>query len=517
MRFLFWLSIFFLFITPLGNVSAQYPTPPPSCVCPTPAPACGNPPGSFAVCNHDPEGCNWGCTNADSQCCSSCWSDWSGCGPGVCGETRYCLTPGNNDAQARNCPGQCGNPGPTDPPFNPPTNTPGGATATPTPPSLGTIEARAVRVDPADTSCTAIKAVLTTDGEINGTTLQFTPSSASEPTPQTQVGANYVTFADIVTGSYTLDPVPPTADWVFARACSTNLDNGTTGEGLSRTLPANSTIRWDVGYTLGTSWVQTEGGDVYAAGTVRSFIPAVTPRVFNLDGDAGYPGVVTYGTGYDFDSDPFSTGGTLISSTNWEVNTSRSRINYYDFFYSRYGSPATPTTDPAFDNPLAVTKPPSSATPYYVVGDMTTSGNWSVGSGESIVILVNGNVTLGGRVNITGSGFIAFIVNGTITVVDTVGTTSASTTPVIEGVYVAMKDDLTGSFETGSSVAAATARFVGRGMFIADGFVLGRNLEGFGVGNTGAAAELFTYNPQLLFTMPDGMKELSVTWQEVAP
>src|SRR3989344_562193 len=327
MRFLFWLSIFFLFITPLGNVSAQYPTPPPSCVCPTPAPACGNPPGSFAVCNHDPEGCNWGCTNADSQCCSSCWSDWSGCGPGVCGETRYCLTPGNNDAQARNCPGQCGNPGPTDPPFNPPTNTPGGATATPTPPSLGTIEARAVRVDPADTSCTAIKAVLTTDGEINGTTLQFTPSSASEPTPQTQVGANYVTFADIVTGSYTLDPVPPTADWVFARACSTNLDNGTTGEGLSRTVPANSTIRWDEGYTLGTSWVQTEGGDVYAAGTVRSFIPAVTPRVFNLDGDAGYPGVVTYGTGYDFDSDPFSTGGTLISSTNWEVNTSRSRIN----------------------------------------------------------------------------------------------------------------------------------------------------------------------------------------------
>lgn len=396
-----------------------------------------------------------------------------------------------------------------------PTPTP---TPSPTPVPVGTITIRAVEVDPSDTSCATIKAVPTTAGEINGTTHQFTPSSASQPAPKTQAGANYVTFSNIVTGSYTLDPLPPTADWVFARACSTNLDNGTTGEGLSRTLPANTTIRWDVGYTRGTSWVQTQAGDVYAASTLRSFVPAVTPRVFNGDSDTGYPGVVTYGTTFDFDSDPFATGGTLISSTNWQVNTSRSRINYYDFFYRRYGSPTTPTTNSAFANLTAVTKPPSSATPYYVVGNMTTSGNWSIADGQTIIIIVDGNVTIGGNIRFTGTtGFFAIISNGIIRVSNAIGRASTSTVSNIDGVYIAMNEGQTGRIETGTSIAAATARLVGNGVFIADEFLLQRDLDGFGVGNTGAAAELFTYDPRLLVTMPEGMRELSVTWSEVAP
>ncbi len=35
-----------------------------------------------------------------------------------------------------------------------------------------------------------------------------------------------------------------------------------------------------------------------------------------------------------------------------------------------------------------------------------------MGTGESIVIIVDGNLTIGGRINITGKGFITFIVNG---------------------------------------------------------------------------------------------------------
>jgi len=387
---------------------------------------------------------------------------------------------------------------------------------------VGTIQARAVWVDPADTSCTAIRAVPTTDGYISGTAIGFTPSSASQPAAQYQVGAVYEEFANIVTGSYTMDIVPPTADWAYARSCWTNVTTGAVGEGLSRTLAANQTLRWDIGYTLGTAWVQTEGGDVYASGNVRSFIPAVVPRAFNTDSVNGYPGVLSYGTLYDFDSDPFSEGATLVSSTNWQVNESRTSVNYYDYFLRRFGSPSTPTTSAPFDNLAAVIQPPSNCTatscdsPYYVVGNMTTSGNWSVGNNERIVILVDGNLTIGGRINITGNGFVAFIVNGTITVADTVGTTWSSTTPVVEGVYIATKADGSGLIQTGASINALTARFVGSGVFVADSFLLQRDLDTYG-GNVNGSAELFTYDPQLLLTMPDTMKDLSVTWQEVAP
>jgi len=467
-------------------------------------PPCENVEGSF-LCGDG--GCN-SCsrlvrtTTCNGSFCQAWCSLDETCGTG-------CSGPGPG---ATNTPVPGPGPGPTDTPGPTPTNTPV---------PLGTIEARAVRVDVLDTSCTAIRAVPTLDGEINGTTHQFTPASASQPAAKAQVGAQYAVFSGVITGSYTLDPNPPTANWAYVRPCWTNVTTGEVGEGLSRTLAANQTLRWDIGYTLGTAWVQTEGGDVYSSGTIRSSIPSVSPRVFITDGAGGYPGVVSYGTLYDFDSDPFSEGATLVSRTNWQVNEGRTPVNYYDYFLRRFGSPTTPTTSAPFDTLAAVTKPASnctaaSCTPYFVSGNMTTSGNWSVGNNERIVILVDGNLTIGGRITITGNGFIAFIVNGTITIADTVGTTWGSTTPVVEGVYIATRADQAGRIETGASIAAATARFVGEGMFIADGFLLQRDLDTYG-GNVNAAAELFTYDPQLLLTMPDTMKDLSVTWQEVAP
>lgn len=513
---------------PVSSVNAQYVTNCPAETCYDavgPAPTdCGTQqqPGSFPVCNHSADNCNthWSCTYVTGCTDPSAWSSWSGCVEGVEGETRYCINSAccEDAAEARLC-----DPNPTGP-GGPGGNTPGATdpppTNTPNTPQIGDIQVRAVQVDPSDTSCAAIRAVPTTDGQINGTTHQFTPSSASQPAAQAQSGANYVTFSDVAAGSYTVDPSPPTADWAYVRACTTNLDNGTYSESLSRTLPSAAVLRWDIGYTLGTAWVQAEGGDVYSSGAIRSYLPA--SGTFIADGTGGYPGVMTYGTSFDLDSDPYAVGADRVSTDNWQVNTSRASVNYYDYFYRRFGAPTTPTTEAPFNNLAAVVQPvsnctASTCTPYYVVGDMTTSGTWSVGADERIVIFVDGNLTLGGRVNITGNGFIAFIVNGTITVADTVGTTASSTTPVIEGIYIATTAGQAGSINTGYSLAAATARFVGRGMFIANGFLLQRDLEGFGTGNTGNAAELFVYNPQLLLTMPDAMKELSVTWQEVSP
>lgn len=414
-----------------------------------------------------------------------------------------------NDGCYLNCPGVPGTGG-DDTTGDTTTEPPPAATATPTP-VTGTINAVA-RVVTTDTTCAAVS---NSAAGISGTRFSFSAGSANQPAAKTQSGNTAVSFTNQPSGSYNIDYVLPTTGYTPVTPCV--YQNGVlVAYGDSATLPGG-TLEWRIGFTAGAPWVQTEGGNVYASATLRSYVPNITPRVFNGDGGGGYPGVVAYGTDYDFDSDWVSTGSTYTSSENWLVNATQTRVNYYDYFYRKYGSPTTVTTDPAFSNPIAVTQPPSSDTPYYVVGDITTSGDWSVGNNEKLIVIVNGNLTIDGEIHIVGSGFVTFIVNGTITVSSNVGTTASSTTPVVEGVYIAMNATQTGGFVTGASTSALTARFVGKGMFIADNFTLQRDLEGYGVGNTGSSAELFVYNPRLLLTMPEEMKENSVTWQEVAP
>ncbi len=546
---------------PPGRVQAQYASPSPTY---PPLPPCSsglcgtvcnnncpdtNPNDGLAVtctpfCNNNTGYCGFTCSTYQNTCAAGGWGDWGPCVNcwqfRVCdtnpqlGQTQCCISDSSCSATCASPTEPTSGPGP---PTAPPgaTNTPIIPSATPTTQPSGTIRVRAVEVSPSDTSCTAIKAVPTTDGEINGSLIRFTPSSPYNPAPSLQSGANYVQFALVPTGTYTVDVDPPSSIWSYKRACWTDVTAGTTGEGLSHALVANSTLVWDIGYTQGTAWVQAEGGDVYASASLRSFIPAVTPRVFNANTSADATGVshgiVEYGTSYDFDSDPLSAGGTYVSTStlathrNWQVNNSRTTVDFYDLFYKRLGSPTTPTTSAPFDNLSSVTKPASNCTasactPYYVSGDMTTSSaQWDVAANEKIVILVNGNVTIGGNIRITPGGFLAIIANGDIRVSSSVGRTSNGTTPNIEGVYIAANSTHDAQFETGASSTTdgTIVRLVGSGMFIADGFLLERDLQSFGVTNTGASAELFTYNPQLLLTMPDPMMDLAVTWQEVAP
>lgn len=383
----------------------------------------------------------------------------------------------------------------------------------------GTIQARAVEVTSADTSCTAVRA--STTAVSPAAIHAFTPGSASQPTPQTQVGASYVTFAGVVGGTYTISPTVP-ASYVLNFACwSRTLNALTTGEGLTSTLSEpleNETLTWDLGYLLGTPWTQTGGGgNVYATGFLKSLIPPGTsPRVFALSSSGGSPGVVLHGTdfpspGYDFDPDTVGKGGALVSSTNWIAEDNPSlQVNWYDYFRIKLGG-----TFPAdYTNPLTpIPKPTSRATPYYVSGDMTTSGDWVVGNGETLLFIVNGNLTLGGKVNLVGSGFAAFIVKGNITVDPSVGGLYTSSTPVIEGIYVTSK---TGTFQTGTSSVVGKERLVLQGMFMAGSFLLQRDLDSVNA-NTTTSSELFLYNPRLLFSMPDSLRDVPITWEEVAP
>lgn len=437
------------------------------------------------------EGNNWfgletiGCW---VNCNENNWTACSvSCGGGTqtndCGETRSCNT--------QTCP--------------PPTPTPT--------PATGTIKSRAMVVTSADTSCTAVRSSST---GVSGTVHQFTPGSASQPAPQTQSGITYTQFNSLPLGSYTLSPVAP-ANYLIKRACWAKLPVVSQGEGLSQTLGAGETLTWDLGYTVGNAWVQAKGGDVYASGTLASLTPSgISPRVFILDGTTGEsPGVATYGTDYDFaiettGSDP--KGASFVSSEKWLVNETYPSANWYDVFYYRFGSPTAPDYDCSVSH-CTVSQPAPRATPYYVVGDMATQGNWSVGEGQTLIFLVNGNLTINGNVNLTGKGFVGFIVNGNISVSSSVGAPYTSSTPDIEGVYVTSP---TGTFATGASTTPGKARLVLKGTFVAGNFLLQRDLDIVGQ-NLTTSAELFIYNPMLLITMPEAMKERKINWQEVAP
>lgn len=373
---------------------------------------------------------------------------------------------------------------------------------------VGTIRARAVVVDPSNTSCATIRGGGT--GGIDGTIFSFTPSSASQPPPQTQSGNTAVTFNNVVTGSYTIVAQVP-SQYVIERYCWRKNPSVTFGEDSSTTLAGGETLIWSLGYTLADPWSQIEGGDVYASGVLKSIVPAsATPRVFITDGTGGYPGIATYGTSYDFDAG-LGKGASFVSSTNWLVQDTASKTISYQTMYDRFGG------EPAavdYVNPGSITQPAYKAdmnTPYYVTGNMTTSGNWGITNGKKLIFLIDGDLTIGGRIITGGTGIAVFIVSGSITVDSSVGRafgTAWTSTPVVEGVYIA-----DGTFDTGTS-GVGTERFVGGGIFIANDFILGRDMTD---NNPTTSSELFIYEPQFLLTMPNQMKQSSVSWQEVAP
>jgi len=369
-----------------------------------------------------------------------------------------------------------------------------------------------MRVTPGNTTCPAVSA--STDG-IDGTILTLVSSVPQPFDPQqTQSGASFVTWSNIQSGSsvsYTLNPTPPDPNLIIVQSCI----NGASSA-LTTVLNPGQTIDWELGYTLGNVWYQAEGGDVYGASTIRSYIPASTsPQEYVLDGlpaASGYPGVVTYGVSADFDSDVASTGNGFVSSRDWLVNETYPTVDYYEVFYRRFGAP-TANDNGLFPSLSAVAKPASRITPYYISGDMRTSGNWNVVNNETVVFLIDGNLIIDGNITVTGTGFAAFIVNGNITIDPSVGGPAASSNPVVEGVYITSP---TGVFQTGDSSSAGNERFVGRGIFVAGDFLLQRDLDSAGANPT-TPSELFSYNPQLLVTMPDAMKDIPLTWQEVPP
>ena len=349
-----------------GGVCNPPPYCSPSCTC-----GCSSLSCSGGVCNPPP--CTPYCSPSCTCGCSSLSLSGGVCNPPPC--TPYCSPSCTCNCSSLSLSGGVCKPEP----FCSPSCTygcsslscSGGVCVIP-----GTIQARAMQVSSSDTSCTAVR----NGTGIGGTVHQFTPSSASQPAPKTQSGSSYVVFNSLIPGSYTISSQPP-SEYVLARACWTDSASGTSGEGLSYTLSPADTLTWDLGYTSGVAWSQVQGGDVYAGATLQSYVPVLTsPRAFILDGAGGYPGIAVYGQNYNFDSSGATHGQTWVSSKNWLVNDMAPATDFYQLMYRQFGS--APTAVDYTDPISPITQPASRVTPYYVTGDMTTSGDWMVGAGS---------------------------------------------------------------------------------------------------------------------------------------
>lgn len=381
-----------------------------------------------------------------------------------------------------------------------------GSITCPIPPA--TIQVRGVSLSSTPQTC----------GEITASTAYRTGSvfdvtrNGTSIGQQTQSGSTYLSWINTA-GTYTVSSVEaPTS---VVQYCRTQSGTSTFGSS-SVTAVADSITTFDVSFSPYEPWFQVRGGgDVYAGGRLVSSIPAsATTRRFILDdGPAGslFPGMALYGSTnvipYDFDQASTSQGETIVSSKNWLVSHQNTTVDLYSMFYAKFGSPTTADyTNPA--SPIA--KPASRATPYYISGDLTTTGDWSVGNGEQLILLVDGSITVGGEMHTSGTGVIIVVTKNDILFAPAVGVSVASSTPSIEGVYIAGNSLHTGVSTSGSE------RFVGSGMFIANAVSLERDLSSAG-GNQATASELFIYDPSFLINLPEAMKDTSVSWQEVAP
>lgn len=225
----------------------------------------------------------------------------------------------------------------------------GGATATPMPtptptiPGAGTIQVRSALIPSTATTCAQV------NSSTNYTPVDITLYGPSiTTTKSTPVDGSYVSWSGLNLGTYGMSDVPP-AGYALALMCWTKNNPPTPGSAWTTAPNADLSfdgdmLFWNLGYTAGSRWFQAQGGDVYAATTIRSYVPstALGGRYVVTNGAGGTPGVVTYGTSYDFDN---TTGGgsgeTFVSSTNWLANETHTSTDYYAVMFHRFGSPAT--------------------------------------------------------------------------------------------------------------------------------------------------------------------------------
>lgn len=281
------------------------------------------------------------------------------------------------------------------------------------------------------------------------------------------------------------------------------------------------TIHWNVGYASPGPWVQTAGGDVIVGDSIESGIPVSSGSYFNgSNGVESGTGLVVYRNEYDFSASFLDRGETLVSDTGWLLQNpdqeySENSRSWYEFFASQHDNDHSPTITPI----SGVIDLPEQNGEYIVAhtsqSDFSNAETWTIDDGDSYVLFVRGNVSINYPIQLSGNGtgFFALFSTGDISVSSSVGVPYTSSTPVIEGIFVA-----DGEFYTGESQVSGRERLVAKGSFIASKFNLQRNLRTELMDmNTTTSSELFIFNPSFMFTMPTSLKNVEVRWGEVVP
>ena len=255
-------------------------------------------------------------------------------------------------------------------------------------------------------------------------------------------------------------------------------------------------------------WWQAVDGDVLSQGDLRSDIPTGAQR-FILPGIGGYPGIALYGDGgsFDFTNDAASTG--TPSTKGWLVSSDLSLKKYDYAFFEGLIPTNTVFYQIAGDvnaNVFTEANPAAKVSPdgyfwYKATGNTTINGALAISATRKVILFVDGGkLTIGGNVTITdpGQGFFMAIVGGPIDIAPTVTT--------LHGMYIS--DD---TFSTGVSAVQLNVK----GSVVSySGVSLQRDLAAL---NATTPAEVFQFDPALLFTYPKSLTPRKVVWREVAP
>lgn len=230
-------------------------------------------------------------------------------------------------------------------------------------------------------------------------------------------------------------------------------------------------------------WFQTREGDVHSGGEIRVNVPA--GKVFSLDGEGGFPGVISYQSVFEPD---FSPGG--FSSTGWLVKTEAKR-RFYRHFYLFLGSLVVDNFD-GYQGQIA-------GSGVYYSGDDVELENkvWNFPQRLRAVILVEGNLKINSNILVPQGSFLAFIVKGNIEVSGDIEN--------LQGVYITDGE---------LKIEPSVKQFIGEGIFIAQSFSLNRDL---GTANSSLPAEKFVFRPDLVVNSFPGLQPSSFIWEEIAP
>jgi hypothetical protein len=411
---------------------------------------------------------------------------------------------------------------PTDPPQ--PSVTP--------PPGFGTIQVYAITADPQFLSgCDMLELVKTCIDTPTSTGCDAITGSISYPSgivtylngviEQTQegpAGTTYPNFPSNIT--YSVTATHPYNTYSTYTVCHKNKSDTATepahttwNPGSAEYLYPDNTITFLMGMGPVLPWFQIQGGGNLYGNAVYSLMPVlINPSLlFDATQAPASPGILSSLTGFDLSESLESSGRTYISSTNWSTDNAMKSKDWYAFFRSRLQQAVlTPYEGDGQTKPT----PPVPAPPYMVyhtAQNPTITDPWVI-DGEKLIFIVDGTLTIANTITIQNNGFIAFVVRDDILIDTSVGTAYTSSTPVVEGMYIAGK-----SIKTGPSTVSGKRRFIGKGMFAANSILLQRNFYPGNQQNANYSADLFLYNPAFLVTMPDILKDLSYTWQEVAP